>query len=365
MMHPRGVLALLASAALLAAAAGGCSIIVSGDVPDFQCSPGGASVCPSGMTCSDTGQCVSGEGGILDPVEAGDEGDAPSDEDVQDAAKEADAPSGPLDLGSKCRVDGDCKTHLCGSSTILTTTITSSTGPICTVPCCTSSECTSGFVCFNGGTGGGYCVPQALAQRTPPASGGKIGGLSCSVSTECRSGLCTGSPKTCLDTCCVESNCGGASTCRVATVSAPGPAHDLWVCAPPESGATKLPGDQCLNSIECRSEDCVGVSGPSRICRPSCSNTASCRLVPGFDQGHCLYGPSGSDYLKFCFLGTTGSDSPAGAACSDNSTCQSDYCDAEIHKCANVCGRDADCAANETCRPSATGTPFLRCVPKP
>ncbi|MEA2753115.1 MAG: hypothetical protein QOI41_7258, partial [Myxococcales bacterium] len=82
MMQPRGVLALLASAALLAAAAGGCSIIVSGDVPDFQCSPGGASVCPSGMTCSDTGQCVIGEGG-LDPVEAGDEGDAPSDEDVQ------------------------------------------------------------------------------------------------------------------------------------------------------------------------------------------------------------------------------------------------------------------------------------------
>jgi hypothetical protein len=344
----RGVFALLASAALLAAAGVGCSLIVSGDVPDFQCTPGSApSACPSGMTCSTSGQCVLDAGGIVEPTEAG-------DEEIPDAD--------PVDNGQKCRVDGDCKSRLCASSTVLTTTITASTGPICTAPCCTSNECSSGFVCFNGGTGGGYCVPATLAQRSVP--GAKIGGVTCANSTECRSGLCAGAPKVCIDTCCVEANCGGSSTCRVATVSAPAPAHDIWVCAPAETGATKLPGDPCVDSTDCKSGDCVG-SGGGRVCRPSCSNTASCRQVTGFDVGHCLYGPSGSDYLKFCFVGTTAADSAAGAACTDNSTCQSDYCDAELKKCANVCARDSDCLTSETCRPSGTGTPFLRCVPKP
>jgi hypothetical protein len=362
MKRHRGVLGLLASAAALAVAGVGCSLLVSGDVPDFQCAGTSASACPSGMTCSPGGHCVTSEASV-DPVEAGDE-DVIADGDVPEMRVDADAPSGPLDLGQKCRVDADCKSRLCASSTVLTTVITASTGPICTTPCCTSSECTSGFVCFNGGTGGGYCVPSMLAQRTPPATGGKLGGSACAGNSDCRSGLCAGTPNVCVDTCCVEGNCFGSSTCRVATVSAPAPAHDIWVCAPPAPGGSKLPGDSCVNSTDCLSQDCVGTSG-GRICRPSCESTASCHLVTGFETGHCLYGPSGSDYLKFCFAGTLGTDSPAGAACTDNSTCQSDYCDAELKKCANVCGRDADCLSNESCRPSATGTPFLRCVPKP
>lgn len=358
----RGALGLLASGLALAIAGVGCSLIVSGDVPDFQCSGTSASACPAGMTCSTSGRCEIADGSVAPDDGGGDEeiaeaGDAPV------ATPDADAMTGPLDLGQKCRVDADCKSRLCASSTVLTTVITSSTGPICTMPCCTSPECPAGLVCFNGGTGGGYCVSAALAQRMGP--GTKAAGATCSTGIECRSGLCAGSPKTCIDTCCAETDCGGSSTCRVATVSAPPPAHDIWVCALPDPSATKLPGDQCINTTDCRSEDCVGVTGSSRVCRPSCSNTASCRQVPGFDLGHCLYGPSGSDYLKFCFVGTTTSDSPAGAACTDNSTCQSDYCDAELKKCANVCGRDSDCLSSETCRPSATGTPFLRCVPKP
>ncbi len=358
----RSVVGLVASAGLLAAAAGGCSFIVSGDVPDFQCSGTSASACPPDMTCNASGRCVTADA-ATEPPEGGDE-EVTVDGAVVEAAADADAPSGPLDLGQKCRVDADCKSRLCASSTVLTTVITKSTGPICTTPCCTSSECSAGFICFNGGTGGGYCVPATLAQRTPPATGGKLGGSACSASSDCRSGLCAGSPTVCVDTCCVETNCFGASTCRVATVSAPPPAHDIWVCAPPAAGGTKLPGDACLDSTDCLSQDCVG-SGASRICRPSCESTAGCQAIAGFESGHCLYGPSGSDYLKFCFASTTGSDSPAGAMCMDNSTCQSDYCDAELKKCANVCARDSDCLSSESCRPSAVNTPFLRCVPKP
>lgn len=357
-----GLAKLVFSSVFLAATGVGCSLIVSGDVPDFKCASAAPSACPGGMICNlDTGQCISGEGGAVDPVEAG-EGDAPVD-DVRDGATDADADaSGPLALGSKCRVDSECKSRLCGSSTILTTTITQSTGPICTTPCCNSGECAPSFVCFNGGTGGGYCVPAPLAQRQPATAGGRQPGATCSANAECRSGLCTGTPRRCLDTCCTQGECAAGATCRLQEVAAPGPSHVIWVCAAAESGATKQPGDQCADSTECASDNCVGI-GTGRICRPPCSNTASCKSV--FPNGHCLYGSSGSDFFKFCFSLTVNSRSAAGVTCNDDSTCQSDYCDGDLKKCANVCAKDTDCAASEACRPSAANTPYLRCVPRP
>jgi len=354
---------ILAGAFALATAAGGCSVIVSGDVPEFACASESLSACPTGLRCDlTTNRCVStapdtgpSDDGMVPEEDAG--------EDVRDSGPDVKIDAGPLELGGACRVNGDCRSRLCGTSTILTTTITQGPGPICTTPCCVSSECPSAFVCFNGGTGGGYCVPAQLAQRTPPTSGGKQPGATCVNDSECRSGLCTGTPKRCLDTCCTATNCTAPTTCRLKSVGAPGPAHDVWVCAPPEPTGTKQPGEQCTDTTECSTDTCIGVAA-SRICRPPCSNTASCRTVPGFEAGHCLYGSSGSDFFKFCFSGTTNSDSPAGATCNDDSTCQSDYCDAELKKCANVCGRDADCAPGEACRPSGVGTPYLRCVPK-
>lgn len=350
------------SAVVLAMAGGGCSLLVSAEVPEFTCASAEPSACPSGTTCDlAAGRCVSGDAGAP-PVDSGEEEEDASDEDVRDA--DADADAGPLPLGSQCRVDADCESRLCGSSTILTTTITQTTGPICTTPCCNSSECAPSFVCFNGGTGGGYCVPAALAKRQPPATGGKGGGTLCAANDECRSGACVGSPKRCLDTCCTVTECGAGSVCRLANVSAPAPPHDIWVCAAPTATGVKAPGVTCTADSECTTDACLGFA--TKQCRPPCSNTASCRAVPGFESGHCLYGISGgSDSFKFCFLTTTGTDSPAGAACTTDGTCQSDYCDAELKKCANLCARDGDCAANETCRPSAVNTPYLRCVPKP
>lgn len=352
----------LGAAALVFFTGAGCSLIVSGDVPEFQCDGTSRSACPSGQQCDlSSKKCTSLDGSVID-TDSGDE-DVVTD-DVRDGGSESDAPQGPGDLGAKCRLDVECKSKLCASGTILTTAIASTTGPICTNPCCTSAECPASFVCFNGGTGGGYCVPKTLAQRTPPASGGLLGGAACTTSSQCRSGLCTGTPKTCLDTCCALTDCSGSSTCRIKTTSAPAPAHVVWVCAAPEPGATKLPGDNCTANGDCVSDNCIGF-GAGQICRPPCSNTASCRTVTGFTAGHCLYGSTGNDYFKFCFSGTTNSDSDAGVACTDDGTCKSDYCDAELKSCANVCGKDSDCAPGEACRPSGVNTPYLRCVPRP
>ena len=358
-----GVARLVVSAFVLTLAGAGCSILVSDAVPDFQCAPT-TSACPAGLVCdTSTRRCISSDAA---PLEDGGDPDVIDPTDARDAPAEIDA--GPRDLGSQCRLDIECKSKLCGAGTILTTAITvgagSGPGPICTTPCCTSNECPSSFICFNGATGGGYCVPAGLAQRTPPNSGGKNPGLSCSANTECRSGLCAGTPKSCVDTCCVASDCSGATTCRLKSIANPPPAHEVFTCALSEPGATKVPGDLCSDSSECGTDTCIGVAA-SRICRPPCSNTASCKAVPGFTGGHCVYGSSGNDYFKFCFPGTTGSDLPAGAPCIDPSVCQSDYCDAELKKCANVCAKDGDCAPTEACRPSAVTTPYLRCVPKP
>jgi hypothetical protein len=352
--HPHAA-RLAASALALAMAAAGCSLIVSGDVPDFQCLPGSAAACPTGMTCNASARCVVDEGGI-DPVEAGEE-DAP-DEDVTDAGHEAEA--GPAPNGTKCRVDNECKSRLCGSGTILTAAITAATGPICTTTCCRSEDCGPSFVCFNGGTGGGYCVPASLAQRTPPATGGKTGGSTCSNNNECRSGLCAGpGTKRCLDTCCSDGQCGAGSVCRIKAVGAPGPNHDTWVCAAAEVGATAAAGAACTNApAECRSDTCIG-----SICVPACSGHATCVAIPGFVNGHCRYGTSGADLIKYCQK-TTPPGLANGATCMNDSDCQYDYCDGELKKCTNVCATDADCTSVETCRPS-TGTPRLRCVLKP
>ncbi len=362
MMRRRGAMRVIVSAIALAGFGGGCSLIVAGDVPQFQCIGADPSACPNGLSCDTVKHvCVSG-GALLDVTEETDL-DAPDQPDVKDAGKDADADAGgPVDLGQKCRVDADCKSRMCGSSTTLTTSITQTTGPICTMPCCNSLDCPGAFVCFNGGTGGGYCVPATLAGRTPPATGGSKGGVTCVANGDCRSGLCTGTPKTCLDTCCTQGECGGTSTCRLSPVAIGGPTR--WVCAAANPGATKLPSDSCGDSTECASDNCIGI-GASRICRPPCSNSASCKAVSGFSMGHCLYGTAGSDTFKFCFSGTVSSRSAAGVGCTDDSTCQSDYCDAELKKCANVCAKDSDCGGSEACRPSAVNTPYLRCVPKP
>lgn len=269
--------------------------------------------------------------------------------------------SGPRGLGAKCRIDAECTSLLCASSTVLTTAITQTTGPICTQTCCTSADCPNSFVCFNGGTGGGYCVPANLAKRTPSTAGGKHGGVPCTADNECRSGLCTGAPKACVDTCCVSSDCDPSSVCRIVALAAPEPSHDVWVCGRPTG--KKAIGTACEAQSECETELCIPSAGGS--CRPSCSSTASCRSLGGaFASGRCVYVTSDVDVLKFCETASFPDRSAAGEPCGDNSVCQSGFCDAELKKCANVCATDKDCASTESCRPSAVKTPYLRCVGK-
>lgn len=347
----------------------GCSVIVGNDVPDFACSIDAPGVCPSGLHCDVTAKrCVA--------IDSTTPPDGPvTDDDAGDSTKPpteggptADSPTGPYDLGGACRIDTDCKSGLCGSSTILTPTIVGTTGPICTMPCCSSADCPASLVCFNGGTGGAYCVPARLASRTPPTNGGSTAGSTCTDSSQCRSGLC-GTPDgesgfmVCIDTCCADSECAGSSICRLGQVEAPAPVHTIWTCAPAKSSAVYGPGSPlCDLSSQCTTNACSS----DGTCRPPCSNSASCTTIPSFPaQSVCIHGVLGSETQAFCLKNSGGGSDPVDTACADGSTCASHYCDQELRVCKNVCAKDSDCAGTEACRPSAAGTPYLRCVPKP
>ncbi len=333
----------------------GCSLIVPSEVPEYRCSGVDPTSCPSGLVC-DTTRLL-----CVPPATQpdGSDDDVPIDEDAgTDAGADSDAPSGPSPLGGHCVVDGDCRSGLlCGTSTILTTAIVpANSKPICTKPCCTSAECGAGFVCFAGGTGGNYCVSADRADRSPPSTGGRVGGQACTTHTQCRSGLCTGGR--CVDTCCEPSQCASGSTCRVGTVDA----HTAWICAAPNGGSAKDLTLQCSGNADCKNDNCVQPFSANTRCTPTCCSAADCTAL-GFTNNVCAYGGAGNDQLKWCYEPNVSRGArDLGATCTDNGQCKSRYCDSELGRCATVCCTSADCASDETCRPSPVGTPFLRCV---
>ena len=86
--------------------------------------------------------------------------------------------------------------------------------------------------------------------------------------------------------------------------------------------------------------------------------------MTGFGSGHCIYSTSNGDAIRYCLATTVTSGTGAGGACVSPGDCQSDFCDPETKRCANVCAHDADCPPSQACKPSAP-TPYLRCVPRP
>ncbi len=329
----------------------GCQLIVSSELPAFKCASDAPGACPNGNVCDlATGTCVAS---VDVPTEdAGGDVDAAS---PVDAAPDGDGAVGPLALGEKCRVDAECQSKVCGTSTLLTTPITAASGPICTKTCCTSADCPSGFICFGGATGGNYCVPAAQASRQPPATGGSAPGVACTRNDQCRSGLCE---IRCVDTCCKPGDCAAGTVCRVKTVAQ----HDIWVCAAAQGGATKGTQTACTTNGECLTDVCIPGGGGQ--CRPPCCGASTCQA---FNNGHCRYGDTGvaGETFKFCLFSTQTSRKDLGESCLSDSDCRTDFCDPEFKKCADVCCVDSDCAAlgaGFTCRPSAVGTPFLRCV---
>lgn len=350
----RGMLGALSFAVL----GGGCSVIVSAEVPTFRCEATGAETCPSGLTCDpSTNTCVtagpdtSGEASV-----DGDDDDR--DAQVKDAGRDTgkDAPTPLGELGAPCSQDVNCESKLCGTVAMLTGAITSV--QICTKTCCTSVDCGDArFVCYGAGTGGNYCVEAAKLKRA--RTGTKPAGAACSTDAECRSGDCRSPGNRCSDTCCGAGDCGGGTVCSLPDDSGDNP--DSFVCTTKPADTDGV-GTPCTDSSDCETNVCVG-SGASRTCRSSCSGNASCQTA--FPNGFCGYSQNvqTGDYVRLCFPKPAGQGSTEeGQPCSEPGQCKSGFCDGTLRICMNVCAEDADCPSDKACRPSAGGTPFLRCV---
>lgn len=362
------ILTVGAMAGLLVAAFG-CQIIVGSDPPPFSCEEGKAGACPSGQFCSG-GVCVSGTATdtAVDPDVAVPP-DAPTDLDGGADVRDASDGNTSGQLGSRCSVNKDCTSGLCGTDSIMSVpAFEANGGSVCTKICCTSNDCDRGFVCLNTGTGGSYCVSAAkvLPERELPATGGKAGGVTCTTNVECRSGLCgdvaDGGVKRCVDNCCSQGDCATDSVCALTSI---GGKYLGFVCTD-ERGTLRNPGTACTTDSQCKSNLCYDGTQCVQHCAASkdCPATQACVWLPR----------STTDTRPVNVCNGEGTRADAGTTCATYEDCKSTQCEPRIdgqpdagpgNVCRDLCNRDSDCPAPLRCLPAAPtpGPRVLRCVP--
>lgn len=386
----RGSIATAVGAAILVGligAGGGCSLVIGGAVPAFECLGGdnatecpGDQVCDPGThkcvePCSVTGcagsfTCDPGSNTCVPLADAGDDGptvveaEASTPDTGPVDATSRDQEAGPVEtgppveagctgIGCPCTGNSSCAAGLfCADSSLVPTGILTAAGNnFCTEACCTSNDCkTNGAVCYATGgynaAGGNYCVLPAWLQRS--SAGSALGGASCTSGETCRSGLCVDSA--CADTCCStnetgEAACASGTSCRFATF--PGIATDdqnyvAW-CGQGGSGKNEA---NCQHNSDCESELCGGTLAG---CANACRNTADC----GDPQESCAYVTPASPstaVIAACFSGA--GNGAVGSACNNDDQCASQFCDTTAGKCTDVCFANSDCSSN-SCVPSS------------
>ncbi|HEY1955766.1 MAG TPA: putative metal-binding motif-containing protein [Polyangiaceae bacterium] len=250
-------------------------------------------------------------------------------------------------IGKPCRADVECDSPLfCADATVVGDVVPTPGEGMCTQDCCTSANCPTGFVCYEPGSGGRYCVDPTKIGRTANL-GSELPGASETQATRCRSGLVAGGR--CADTCCADSDCGGGTSCAYGSASG----HDGFFCVTGTGGGND--GDFCWASTDCRDLVCGGVS-----CVAGCCSSSACA---GNGEA-CVYASynNSPDAVPLCAQGQLGSGA-RGATCKTSSDCATNFCFDDISKgeeyCSDACCTDADCGAGFLCRP----TPDLpRCV---
>jgi hypothetical protein len=129
---------------------------------------------------------------------------------------------------------------------------------------------------------------------------------------------------------------------------------DVAFCLPPESLQTRDTGVSCTDTAtRCLhgSGSCIDMSAVKRCSEPCCTNT-DCPA----DFYCSLNGPStaqtggGLNSIPQCFAESAGNgDRQAGAACTSNTQCQSEFCDNNLSVCVDGCCSDDTCPVGLTC----------------
>ncbi len=218
--------------------------------------------------------------------------------------------------------------------------------------------------------------------------GQKLGGVACASDAECRSGYCEqlfvgpGQQTYCSDYCGGDAHCAGSAVCRAVRSSSNFDGR-CWPTGRPGLG-TKVVGQGCTQDSECDHGVCTTVSGSTtRVCtEPCCSDgdcgagftcslagdqvttgyvylgaaAPSCTTTAQCPSGMECYTASGlcawrmSETTPMCVADLAGQGlRRAGAACSQNSDCQSAFCERSLGVCVESCCSSAGCPEGTAC----------------
>ncbi|MEZ4299475.1 MAG: hypothetical protein R3B70_31285 [Polyangiaceae bacterium] len=323
-------------AALVAALAIGCQILVPGEPTNVRCTEEGAvgpPVCPLGTFCM-SGKCE----------------------------------PGPPALGEPCAGEGTCAR---GDRCFDPEEVGFAGEPLCSHPCCSSADCGvgTGLVCAVLGPGK-MCVPAATWGRGELGEG--YPGAPCETGDECRSGVCKDG-RVCADACCTDAECASAgAVCRDEGAG--------WECgiAPPAAGAFPA---ACVTDGDCASSLCVKwPDGLHRCAEPCCSSTACGIVKVGdlFQHIGCVPVPHGPSLVLACAAIVDGpADRALGQPCESGGDCRGGRCievpaldtspGAARKVCSDVCCTDASCGAPHlfSCQPSSPSEPPSGASPPP
>ncbi|MCC7386963.1 MAG: putative metal-binding motif-containing protein [Deltaproteobacteria bacterium] len=180
-------------------------------------------------------------------------------------------------------------------------------------------------------------------------------GASCSDGAQCRSGNClrdqrlAGPPvRYCSDLCGSDAYCGGGTNCQV-WGSFTG---QCWRTLSLQNRGTGVACNDTNTACRGGPSTCVQISAGNRICSAICCHDADCPT--GYFcslRGNDAPGPAGGyDTVPVCWPEGAGThDRLAGAACTSNGQCRSEFCDRNLRVCAEVCCHDSDCPTGLAC----------------
>jgi hypothetical protein len=181
-------------------------------------------------------------------------------------------------------------------------------------------------------------------------------GSACSNDTDCRSGSCirdsrqSGPPmRYCTDYCGSNDYCGGGTTCQVW-------GSDTGVCLTTLSTQDRGVGVNCSDTtLRCEGgpRTCIEFRPGSLICSQACCTNTNC--PSGYfcaAWGNASIGPIGGvDTVPVCWpeLSTGAHNRQAGASCTSNTECASEFCDRTLNVCIDLCCNNSTCPSGLTC----------------
>ncbi|MBI2377320.1 MAG: putative metal-binding motif-containing protein [Deltaproteobacteria bacterium] len=216
------------------------------------------------------------------------------------------------------------------------------------------------------GLGDGCAASETCATSLTPTAnmhgcavstdfGSRASGQSCSRDTDCRSGDClsdgrtTGPPnKYCTDRCGNDSYCGAGTTCQLWG----GDHASCWTVLSLQDRDLGVPCNDSTTRCRAGPRSCVELSPGNKICSKVCCSEADCPSAYHCSlAGNDTAGPRGGyDSAPVCLPDAAGAHNrPAGAACTANAQCSSEFCDRTLSVCVNLCCNDSSCPTGLSC----------------